>query len=114
MLSSFGCFKADGHWHPETFYLSSIQSREAIYEVLSEVVKREEISEKKAVEIAKGILFDNSNRLYKLSLNPDWKSTSNAGLKREGPHESWRNSESTKNDHAREYNGSSSGSQIDE
>lgn len=67
--------KADGHWHPETFYLSSVQSRDALYEVLNESVKRGELSSKKAVSLARAILFDNSNQLYKLGLTAEWKGT---------------------------------------
>jgi hypothetical protein len=84
---------ADGHWWPESFYLASLQSREALYEVrpvsasskhytsdyspsqvLKECVDREELTNDEAVTIIKRLLFDNANKLYKLNLQPVWSS----------------------------------------
>ncbi|KAF7356671.1 CBM1 domain-containing protein [Mycena venus] len=61
----------DGHWWPESYYLGSIQARQALYDVLSETVALGEISEGDAANIVENALFHNANKLYKLSLEPD-------------------------------------------
>lgn len=63
-------FTADGHFWPEVFYLSSLQARETLYDVLSDFVKRGEMSEERAVDVVKGALFWNANRIYALGLEP--------------------------------------------
>lgn len=63
-------FIADGHFWPEVFYLGSLQARETLYDVLSEFVKRGEMSEGRAVDVVKGALFGNANRIYALGLEP--------------------------------------------
>jgi len=67
-------WSTDGHWWPESFYLASLQSREALYEVLKECVDREELTNDEAITIIKRLLFDNANKLYKLNLQPVWSS----------------------------------------
>lgn len=61
---------ADGHWMPETYVLGSIQAREAIYAVLNGSVERRELTEARAVEMVKNMLFDNANKVYQLNLQP--------------------------------------------
>jgi len=63
-------WSTDAHWWPESYYLGTIQAREALYEVLKECVSRKEMTEEKAVEVAKGALFGNANRVYALGLEP--------------------------------------------
>ncbi|KAI0063025.1 amidohydrolase 2 [Artomyces pyxidatus] len=66
-------WSSDGHWWPETFYLGSVQAREALLEVLSEYVRRPGLTEAQAVQIAKNALFHNANRVYKLGLEPEFQ-----------------------------------------
>ncbi|KAF8875729.1 amidohydrolase-domain-containing protein [Gymnopilus junonius] len=47
-------WSSDGHWWPESYYLGVIQARQALYEVLSELVRKDEISEAQAI----GILYE--------------------------------------------------------
>jgi len=63
-------WSTDGHWWPEVFYLGSLQARETLYDVLSESVKKGELTESRAVEVVKGALFENANRIYSLGLEP--------------------------------------------
>jgi len=63
-------WSTDGHWLPESFYLASLQSREALYEVLKECVDREELTNEEAITVIKRLLFDNANKLYRLNLEP--------------------------------------------
>jgi len=69
-------FSTDGHWWPESYYIGSVQAREALYEVLKEGVRREEMTEERAVEVVKGALFGNANRVYSLGLEPHLPSES--------------------------------------
>lgn len=84
---------ADGHWWPETYYLGTIQAREALYEVrssnlayfsvthlllcnsqvLAETVAKEDLSENQAVSIVRNALFHNANKVYNLHLVPNIK-----------------------------------------
>lgn len=64
---------ADGHYWAETFYLGARQGRQALFEFLADTVTRDELSEVQAAHIAKSLLFDNANRLYKLDLEPAWE-----------------------------------------
>ncbi|KAG5338107.1 hypothetical protein C0989_008240 [Termitomyces sp. Mn162] len=63
-------WSSDGHIRPESYYLGSIQAREALYEVLSNIVRAGELSEAVAIDIVQKALFHNANRLYKLNLQP--------------------------------------------
>ncbi|KAL4072268.1 amidohydrolase 2 [Scleroderma citrinum] len=63
-------WSTDGHWWPETYYLASIQSRQALYEVFADYIRREELSEPQAAIIVENMLFHNSNRVYGLGLTP--------------------------------------------
>ncbi|KAJ7252723.1 amidohydrolase 2 [Mycena haematopus] len=64
-------WSTDGHWWPESYYLGSVQSRQALYDVLSESVALGELLENEAVSIVQNALFHNSNKLYNLSLEPN-------------------------------------------
>lgn len=61
---------ADGHWWPESYYLGTIQARQALYEALADVVRHREITEVQAVQIVQNALFHNANRVYALGLEP--------------------------------------------
>ncbi|KIM52555.1 hypothetical protein SCLCIDRAFT_1223624 [Scleroderma citrinum Foug A] len=63
-------WSTDGHWWPETYYLASIQSRQALYEVLAECIRRDELTELQAATIVENMLFHNSNKVYDLGLVP--------------------------------------------
>ncbi|KAH7882160.1 amidohydrolase 2 [Phlebopus sp. FC_14] len=64
-------WSTDGHWWPESYYLGSMQAREALYEVLADTVRREELTEEQAVQIVQNALFHNSNEIYRLGLKPN-------------------------------------------
>ncbi|KAF8556726.1 amidohydrolase 2 [Imleria badia] len=64
-------WSTDGHWWPESYYLATYQARVALYEVLCDSVRREELTEQQAIEIVQNALFHNANKLYNLGLEPD-------------------------------------------
>ncbi|OJJ44217.1 hypothetical protein ASPZODRAFT_135007 [Penicilliopsis zonata CBS 506.65] len=64
-------WSTDGHYFPETFWLANRQFRLVLDEVLTEYVRREDLSLLQAMTAAADILFHNSNRLYGLNLSPD-------------------------------------------
>jgi len=68
-------WSTDGNYWPETFYLGSLQSRQALYEVLSETVNRGDLTEQEAIDIVERVLFHNANELYQLRLTPLAKGT---------------------------------------
>lgn len=61
-------WSTDGHYYPETFWLANIQGRNAMEKVLCEYVEMQDLTVSQAVEAAKDIFFENSNRLYNLGL----------------------------------------------
>jgi len=63
-------WSTDGRWWPETFYLATVQTREVLYEVLSEFVQKGDMSEGQAIDVTKKVLFENANRVYNLGLEP--------------------------------------------
>ncbi|KAI6141801.1 amidohydrolase 2 [Pisolithus tinctorius] len=63
-------WSTDGHWWPETYYLASMQSRQVLYDVFADCVRREELTETQAATIIEKMLFHNSNRVYGLGLTP--------------------------------------------
>jgi len=65
-------WSTDGRWWPETFYLAAVQTREVLYEVLSEFVQKGDMVERQAIDLTKKALFENANRVYKLGLEPVW------------------------------------------
>ncbi|KAJ7504468.1 amidohydrolase-domain-containing protein [Mycena galericulata] len=64
-------WSTDGHWWPESYYLGTIQARQALYAVLSNTVASGELTESDAVTIVQNALFNNANRIYNLGLEPD-------------------------------------------
>ncbi|GLB44652.1 putative amidohydrolase [Lyophyllum shimeji] len=63
-------WSTDGHFWPESYYLGTMQARQALCEVLSEIVHLGELSEPAAVQIIQNALFHNANRVYRLGLEP--------------------------------------------
>ncbi|CAE6467931.1 unnamed protein product [Rhizoctonia solani] len=61
-------WSSDAAFHPERFYLGALQSRQALAEVLAEYTDRQEIQFEEALEIAKRLFFENSNKLYNLGI----------------------------------------------
>ncbi|TPX71889.1 glutamine synthetase [Spizellomyces sp. 'palustris'] len=59
-------FSTDGHFHPETVYLAAKWGRQALANVLGKIVGKNELSLDEAVQIARDILFENANALYRL------------------------------------------------
>ena len=62
---------ADGHFWPETYYLGTLQAREALYDVLAESIESGSLTEAQAVQAVQRALFHNANKLYHLGLTPD-------------------------------------------
>lgn len=65
-------WSTDGHFHPETFWLANKQFRQALEKVLVDYVRHGDYNVSQAKTAAADILFHNSNRLYKLDLEPKW------------------------------------------
>jgi len=61
-------WSTDGHYLPETYWLANKQGRAAFEKVLCDYVEHEDLTVAEAVDAAKDILFENSNRLYDLRL----------------------------------------------
>ncbi|KXN86685.1 Protein fluG [Leucoagaricus sp. SymC.cos] len=61
-------FSTDGHYWPETYYLATLQSRRALYEVLKGMVESGDVTETQAMTITENMLFHTSNKLYRLGL----------------------------------------------
>ena len=67
-------WSTDGHYFPETYWLANVQGREVMEKVFCEYVKLEDLSVPQAVQAVKDILFENSNKLYRLKLKLDGSS----------------------------------------
>ncbi|GBE78754.1 hypothetical protein SCP_0116460 [Sparassis crispa] len=63
-------WSTDGHFWPDSYYLGTLQAREAVYEVLGASVRRGDLTLAQAIKIAKGAFFDNANQIYNLGLVP--------------------------------------------
>ncbi|KAF5353439.1 hypothetical protein D9756_008118 [Leucocoprinus leucothites] len=61
-------WSTDGHYWPETFYLATCQSRQALYEVLSDTIELGSMTEAQAILTLENMFFHSSNRLYGLGL----------------------------------------------
>lgn len=61
-------WSTDGHAHPETYWLTNRQGREAMENVFCDFVRKGDLDEDEAVEAVKCILFENANKLYRLGL----------------------------------------------
>lgn len=57
----------DGHFWPESYYLGIVQARQALYDVLAELVVKGELTERDGVRIVGLALFHNAKRVYGLS-----------------------------------------------
>uniref|UniRef100_A0A8H7K6I8 Glutamine synthetase n=1 Tax=Bionectria ochroleuca TaxID=29856 RepID=A0A8H7K6I8_BIOOC len=58
-----------GHYLPETYLLAVTQMRKAFETVLSEYVKKEDLTWIEARDVVENVLFRNSNKLYSLGLD---------------------------------------------
>ncbi|KAJ5632830.1 hypothetical protein N7490_009169 [Penicillium lividum] len=67
-------WSTDGHFHPETFWLANKQFRQALEKVFVDLVQQGDYTVSQAKAAAADILFYNSNRLYKLGLEPQFTS----------------------------------------
>ncbi|PSR83513.1 hypothetical protein BD289DRAFT_369915 [Coniella lustricola] len=72
-------WSTDGHWFPETYILAIIQVREVLESVLCEFIRKGLIHWKAAIELARMVLFTNSNKIYHLDLEfVEWHENSDA------------------------------------
>ncbi|ROW00776.1 hypothetical protein VMCG_06527 [Cytospora schulzeri] len=70
-------WSTDGHWFPETYILAILQIREVLESVLCDYVRKGALSWKGAIELARDMLFNNSNKLYHLGLEfSEWETDS--------------------------------------
>jgi hypothetical protein len=60
------CVPGDGHFWPESYYLGIVQARQALYDVLAELVVKGELTEKDGVRIIGLALFHTAKRVYQL------------------------------------------------
>ncbi|CAH0037128.1 unnamed protein product [Clonostachys rhizophaga] len=67
--SSKVLWSTGGHYLPETHLLAVTQMRKAFETVLSEYVKKEDLTWMEARDVVEDILFRNANRLYSLGLD---------------------------------------------
>lgn len=61
-------WSTDGHWFPETFFLSVVQMRDVFHTVLCDMVQKGDISWKQASQLVQDVLFRTSNKVYNLGL----------------------------------------------
>ncbi|RMJ26905.1 Developmental protein fluG [Aspergillus sp. HF37] len=69
-------WSTDGHFHPDTFWLSNRQFRQALETVLVDYVVHGDYTVSQAMDAAADILFHNSNRLYALNQTPRYSPSS--------------------------------------
>ncbi|RDA89812.1 hypothetical protein CP533_0871 [Ophiocordyceps camponoti-saundersi (nom. inval.)] len=69
-LCPFGkiLWSTDGHWFPETYLLAVAQMRQVLETVLCSYVQKGDLSITQTVDLVRDVLFNNSNKLYKLEL----------------------------------------------
>lgn len=63
-------WSTDGHLQAETYWLANVQGREALENIFVEMVQEGDLTTDQALRAAEDILFNNSNRLYDLRLQP--------------------------------------------
>ncbi|KAF2099990.1 glutamine synthetase/guanido kinase [Rhizodiscina lignyota] len=73
-------WSTDGHFFPETYWLANKQFREILESVLLEYIHNDDLSITQAIELTKAILFENSNRLYRLNFFPPGRRSSAVSL----------------------------------
>ncbi|PFH60904.1 hypothetical protein XA68_10149 [Ophiocordyceps unilateralis] len=61
-------WSTDGHWFPETYLLAVVQMREVFETVLCSYVHKGDLRQQQAVQLVQDVLFNNSNKLYRLNL----------------------------------------------
>ena len=61
-------WSTDGHWFPEMYLLAVVQVREALWTVLRDYVRKEDLTAQQAVAVVEDVFFHNSNKLYNLGL----------------------------------------------
>ncbi|KAF2001022.1 developmental protein-like protein fluG [Amniculicola lignicola CBS 123094] len=66
-------YSTDGHYFAETYWLANKQFREAWLELLIEYVQKDDITPHQAIAMTKDILFNNSNILYDLRYQAEFK-----------------------------------------
>ncbi|KAF2272443.1 glutamine synthetase/guanido kinase [Westerdykella ornata] len=66
-------YSTDGHWFPETYWLANKQFREVWLELLTEYVQQGELTPHQGINLTKDLLFNNSNFLYRLGYQADFK-----------------------------------------
>ncbi|KAF2466776.1 developmental protein-like protein fluG [Lindgomyces ingoldianus] len=69
-------YSTDGHYFPETYWLANKQFREVWLDLLVEYVTKEDITPHQAIALSKDILFNNSNNVYALNYQVDFKDMS--------------------------------------
>ncbi|KAM5431674.1 hypothetical protein McanMca71_004907 [Microsporum canis] len=78
-------WSTDGHFHPETFWLSNLQFRQALESVFTEYVYKGDFTIEHAADSVKDILFNNSNELYGLEQRVSFETISNLQRTEETP-----------------------------
>ncbi|KAI0742634.1 amidohydrolase-domain-containing protein [Daedaleopsis nitida] len=63
-------WSTDGHFWPESYYLGTLQARQALFEVLESSIRKWELTLPQAIGIVKRAFFENANRVYNLGLEP--------------------------------------------
>ncbi|RPD76968.1 hypothetical protein L226DRAFT_504889 [Lentinus tigrinus ALCF2SS1-7] len=63
-------WSTDGHFWPESYYLGTLQARQALFEVLESSIRKWELTLPQAIGIVKRAFFENANRIYNLGLEP--------------------------------------------
>ncbi|KAI0351678.1 hypothetical protein OH77DRAFT_1429514 [Trametes cingulata] len=63
-------WSTDGHYWPESYYLGTVQARQALFEVLEASIRKWELTLPQALGIVKRAFFENANRIYNLGLVP--------------------------------------------
>lgn len=66
--TSKACWSTDGHFYQETYSLAVLQSRQALKEVLGDMMRKGDVDERLAKEIVQDLFFNTSNKLYDLKL----------------------------------------------
>ncbi|KAJ4407301.1 hypothetical protein N0V82_009939 [Gnomoniopsis sp. IMI 355080] len=77
-------WSTDGHWFPETYILAILQIREVLETVLCDYIRKGHLGWKAAIELARSILFSNTNKLYHLDLDfSEWESDNEDSIEAE-------------------------------
>ncbi|ORY15848.1 hypothetical protein BCR34DRAFT_598122 [Clohesyomyces aquaticus] len=66
-------YSSDGHFFAETYWLANKQFRQVWLDLLVEYVQKEDITPHQAIALSKDILFNNSNTLYGLNYQTNFK-----------------------------------------